>query len=395
MTPLPRSDPSGFRALDPLDVRLAGATTTPARPGSSSYRPRWSLVGWSATSVPVALLLLIGMALGPQGIGLLPSSALNFLDPAIPFAIAAIGVLLGLGVGAHQDRDGRRLAIAALEGGVTLIAVTIGFLLLAPVLVAATIPPTWLWMFGVLSGICAATSLTLPTESTGDSEEHSRRVIALESLIAIVGGGVVLAFVREGTLVTAVSLTLQASIIVLLLATAGWLLLTQAASDTEQRVFTIAMLLLVGGVADYLSLSALLGGLVAGIFWQRAGSQARDAIRRDALFVQHPLLVLLLLVAGARVEITPGTLALAVGYVFLRAAGKTVGAAMARYAAPAVAPRDLGMQLLPPGVFGVAFVLNTLRAAGPDTSLLLAVVVLGTIGSELLARLIDRGGRAA
>jgi hypothetical protein len=112
MTPLPRSDQSGFRALDPLDVRLAGATTTPARPASSAYRARRSLVGWSATSVPVALLLLIGMALGPRGIGLLPSSSLIFLDPAIPFAIAAMGVLLGLGVGAHPVRDGRPLTMA-------------------------------------------------------------------------------------------------------------------------------------------------------------------------------------------------------------------------------------------------------------------------------------------
>jgi hypothetical protein len=47
--------------------------------------------------------------------------------------------------------------------------------------------------------------------------------------------------------------------------------------------------------------------------------------------------------------------------------------------------RDLGLHLLPPGVFGVGLALNAGSVVGADTSMLLAAVVVGTIGSELVA----------
>ena len=61
---------------------------------------------------------------------------------------------------------------------------------------------------------------------------------------------------------------------------------------------------------------------------------------------------------------------------------------MASRVAGVNAPRDLGLHLLPPGVFGVAFALNAASVAGADASMLLAAVVVGTIGSELVAVLL-------
>ena len=52
--------------------------------------------------------------------------------------------------------------------------------------------------------------------------------------------------------------------------------LTRASSETEERVFAVSALLLVGGVAAALSLSALFGGLVAGVFWRYAGRHPRE-----------------------------------------------------------------------------------------------------------------------
>jgi hypothetical protein len=60
---------------------------------------------------------------------------------------------------------------------------------------------------------------------------------------------------------------------------------------------------------------------------------------------------------------------------------------MARRARGPRATHDLGLYLLPPGVFGVAIALDAVSGVGADASLLLAVVVAGTIGSELVALL--------
>jgi hypothetical protein len=106
------------------------------------------------------------------------------------------------------------------------------------------------------------------------------------------------------------------------------------------------------------------------------------------LFVQHPLLVLVLLVAGARADLSSSTLALGVGYVVLRAAGQLVAGTIAIRVAGVNGLRDLGLHLLPPGVFGVGFALNAVSVVGADASMLLAAVVVGTIGSELVAILL-------
>jgi hypothetical protein len=59
--------------------------------------------------------------------------------------------------------------------------------------------------------------------------------------------------------------------------------------------------------------------------------------------------------------------------------------------AGANAPRDLGLHLLPPGVFGVALALNAAGVVGGDASMLLAAVVAGTIASELVAVMLPSG----
>jgi hypothetical protein len=52
------------------------------------------------------------------------------------------------------------------------------------------------------------------------------------------------------------------------------------------------------------------------------------------------------------------------------------------------APRELWLHRLRPGAFGVAFALKAAAIVGPDASVLLAAVVVGTIGSELVAFLL-------
>jgi hypothetical protein len=57
-------------------------------------------------------------------------------------------------------------------------------------------------------------------------------------------------------------------------------------------------------------------------------------------------------------------------------------------------PRDLGLALLSPGILGIAFALNVLRAVGPEAAPVLAVVAFGAIGSDVIGALVrPRGAR--
>jgi len=384
MTPHSAGDQLGMvdRSLDaPEDAALVQALG-PDRRRSRNWR---GLLTWSANSAPVALLLMAGIAFGPQGINLLSPAMLPSLDSVVPVALAALGVLVGLSVGDRRTDDRHVLGTACLVPAVTMLVCWAGFAGVALVTVPSLVRPLWILIF--VSGTCAATSLTLPTENPLEPRTATTRVIELGVLLPVVAGGLMLAWVRESSSVAAAVLVAQACGVTLALAAAAWLLLTRAFSETEERVFAVSALLLVGGVASTFSLSALFGGLMAGVFWRYAGRHPRRTISRDVFFVQHPLLVLVLLVAGARANLSAVSLALGAGYVALRVVGQLAGATVARRVAGLDAPRNLGLYLLPPGVFGVAIALDAVSVVGADASLLLTVVVTGTIGSELVAPL--------
>ena len=66
---------------------------------------------------------------------------------------------------------------------------------------------------------------------------------------------------------------------------------------------------------------------------------------------------------------------------------KLIGGDIASRTAPGLVPRDLGVLLLAPGVFGVAFALNVVNSIGDRASFVLSAVVACTIGSDLVAQL--------
>jgi hypothetical protein len=124
----------------------------------------------------------------------------------------------------------------------------------------------------------------------------------LDAAIAMAAlGGAAVIFSREASPLALMLITLAMAGIALIVAFAGWLLVGQTDSEREQQVFVIGALLVIGGAAAYLSLSALFAGLFAGILWSAAGDLARARIVKELDYLQHPLVVLLLLVAGASI----------------------------------------------------------------------------------------------
>jgi hypothetical protein len=377
------------RTFDPIDVQLqqSGATA-----GRLSPKSRFGALDWSTGGFPALLLLLSGAALGPHGLALLTPQAIALLDPATPVALAALGVVAGLSV-----RTGREhrwvVAASSTQAMATAILVAAGVLVAGPAVMTLSPFPPW-WMVALALGVSAATSSSVPPDPTRTSHDVAMRLDVQDYLLPIVMGGVLLAFFRDPSPAAALLLAAQATLIAIVIAIAGWLLLSQAATPAEQRVCVFASLLLLGGAADYLSTSAMLGGLVAGACWQFAGSAVREYIRRDVTYVQHSLLVLILLLAGARADLSPAALTLSIAYVVVRTSVKLLGGWLATRVS-AVIPRDTDVQLISPGVFGVAFASNVVRADGAEFVPVLTVVVVGSIASSLIAAFARSGASKA
>jgi hypothetical protein len=316
-------------------------------------------LGFAPGAMPGSLVILCGTALGPYGLGLLSAGVLESFDPAMPVALAALGVFVGIQFNLRIPRDWQALAATSLHAGVTMGIVGAGVALLAQGWAAALEPPAW--FNGVVLAIGAA-----------------------DGPLPVLLGGVALAFLREAPPGAAGMLLLQATGVTLAIAAAGWLLLSQSTEGPERRIFVIALLLLLGGASDYLLLSALTGGLIAGVLWEAADGSTRKAIWSDLLYVQRPLILLVLVVSGARLEVTPLVLAIGLPCLALRLLGSMAGSAAARRLFPGWPSTDT-LTSLSPGIVGLAFALNAVRAAGPDAATVLSIVVVGAVGSELLA----------
>ncbi|MGE3509416.1 MAG: hypothetical protein AB7N65_11090 [Vicinamibacterales bacterium] len=359
--------------------------------GGKASLPR--VRSWARSALPIAPLLVIGVCLGPQGLNLFTLPVLAAIDPAVPVALAAIGCRLGLSLERRpRARGARALAIAATGHGI--VTVTVVALGLSALSGLGSTPATPAWLLPIVAGLCAASSLTLPRRGPADLRRRADAIVDLEAIGGLILGAGVLAATRTSSWQTTASTLAQSVSIITLVAGAGWLFVTHTTRPTEGRVFAIGTALLVGGMADYLTFSPLLGGLAAGALWQRLGGPSRETLHREVLYAQHPLVVLVLLVAGARAEVAPTTLGLAAGYAGLRLVARLACHAATRRLAPAAAA-GAGLPLLDPGIVGVAFVLTVLRAVGTGETvpaLAVSVVVLGTILAVGVAHVGPRAG---
>lgn len=137
-------------------------------------------------------------------------------------------------------------------------------------------------------------------------------------------GGLAMAALRESSPVALVLMALGIAGVAIVVAFAGWLLVGQADSEREQQVFVIGSLLLLGGSAAYALLSAVFAGLLAGIVWNSAGDLARARIVKQLDYFQHPLLVVMLLAAGASITFSIEAMALVVIVSAIHVAGRPV-----------------------------------------------------------------------
>jgi len=335
----------------------ARSFTWPARFGFS----------WTTRSVPIGPILLLGAALGPAGLAVLTPAVLSVIDPALPIAVATLGVLAGLELtGPSALRYWKVPAKANLLSLAAGALITVGFWWIAP---ALGVDGAMAWLVALIVGISGATSASLPAVDEEDPRPTTVVIRDLDVLLPALVGLVVLASLHGSSVVASAFMAAQALGLGLAISGVAWLLLTSGSQGAEQRVFAIAILLVLGGVADYLSLSALGLGLVTGISCGVIGGATRDAIERDASYLRQPLVVLMLLSAGAQFTLDWPIATAAAAYILLRTTGKLLG----------------GPYLLAPGVLGLAFAVDAAPMFGPFEPLILSTVVLGTIGSQLVA----------
>jgi len=370
---------------DPLDQRLGAPQPSPITWLLSLLRTR-SALGLAPSLTPAVIFLPLGVLLGPRALDWLSWRALGQLDVAVTIALAVLGVLVGVALG-REIRTALRLFLAAsLESLITIVVVAAGS---AYFILEATVPIAF--SGGVLAlalalGLCASASSA--TSADPDSEPAAAvatRVADLDDVVPIVLAMIAFALLPTAAPQPAWLLMIAPVVVGLAVGAIGWLLFERAETGPERVVFVIGTLAMAGGAAAYLQVSPLVVGLIAGLCWTVAPGRADRIVEDDLKKVQHPLVVLLLVTAGAMWTPSIAGLYLLAPYLLMRLAGKVMGAWVSSRLVD-VSAADLAAFLMPPGVLAIAFALNfrqILPASAGDT--LLSAVVVGTAAFELFA----------
>jgi hypothetical protein len=293
-------------------------------------------------------------------------------------------VLAGIALGRQVRAAGRQLIAASLESGVTVV------------LVMAAV-----WYFVVETGVPLAVpagamalalglsaSASSATSASPDSEAAAAvgtEVADLDDVLPIVVSVVAFALLPAVAPVPTWVFMLAPVGVGLAVGAIGWLVFDRAESAAERVVYVLGALALAGGAAAYLRVSPLAVGLIAGLVWALVPGRADRIARDDIGRVQHPLVVLLLVTAGAEWIPSAAAAWLLAPYLLFRLVGKIAGAwATAAYLE--VRAADLAAYLMPPGVLAVAFALNFRQLLPAEAgATLVSTVAMGTAAFELFA----------
>lgn len=349
----------------------------------SAFRTRAAL-GLRPFAAPVVVFIPLGVALGPGVLGVLSEPALAHLDIIISISLATLGVFIGIAAGRDILAAGRLLAAATVEAGVTMLVV---FGAVFALLHAWALPLEVSYVLGALAlAVCASASAAPSAEGPEDrpAAHIAVRVADLDDVMPILLGGFVL--VMAGPAVRPVFQSAAVTIgLGLAIGFGGWLLVERAHVAAERGVFVLGVVAMLGGAPAYMGFSPMLAGLTAGLFWVGAPGRCDVIVARELRKVQHPIVVLLLITAGASLDRTMAGIWLLAPYVIFRTAGKVLGGWTASKFAPGLAPSDLGAHLLHPGVIGIAFALNVHQVAPDSATALVFAVSAGAIASEAIA----------
>lgn len=376
---------------DPLDTQL-GVSSRPLldRIGLGRFTPmlqRRAAFGLRPAVAPALILVPAGFLLGPQAANVLSFELLAHLQVGVSLGLALLGIFVG-GALAREFRNLRLIAAGTVESAVTIGVVAFALWLL---ITKSQVP---VGAAPLLVALCLAVTAAASAAHTADprTDERARsasRVADFDDLLLIAVGAILLVVIRGSYGPVSPVLYIAPLVIGGAVALAGILLFEHAALESERGLLVLGAVSLLGGASAYLMTSSLAAGLVAGVIWAAVPGRADAVLARDAQKLQHPLVALVLVTAGACFVPRAAVLWLLAPYVLFRLVGKMVGAYAAGPLLPAMRPGDLSGYLVPPGVIGVGFSLSFMLALPPASGeIVVSVAAAGTVLSEIIALLL-------
>jgi Kef-type K+ transport system membrane component KefB len=341
----------------------------------------------------VTLLLLIGIAAGPVGLGLIPGGSEPWFNLASNAALAMVAFVLGNALTYEKLAEHGRaiLIVTAVLGAVTLGIMTAGLtaLGLAPGLAL------------LLAAIATATDPAATTDAfsqagaKGAFVDRVTGIVAVDdafglivfSLAMVIAGSVALDAGDHAPLADA-AFELGGALLVGLLTGLPSAYLTGRLSPGEPlQSEALGVVFLTAGLAAWLDVSVLLSGIVAGTVVANFARHHERAFH-EIEHVEWPFMLMFFLLAGATLEVErlPELGILGIGYVVLRTLSRAIGGWLGGMLAglPPAERRWIGPALLPQAGVAVGMALVAGEAFPQWRDTILTLTVATTVIFELL-----------
>ncbi len=375
--------------------------------GSHSLRSRWNPPPSIRRLFDSGLVfLLLGVAIGPNGLDWISDEALDRTGPLIVFGLGWIGLLYG----AHLEwrrlrRAAARLWAAAFGQSIITFALVLNgswfFLaryfpdVYSPVLFAAAVT-----LAACAAGTAPSTVFQLAGRPglTRPVARTMRIITSVDDVPGLIAFGLLLAFFPAATPgsphwqagLALAGLTVGVGVLF------GLLLKTLLVEARDEQVTLLVLLGVAGlaaGLAAMLQLSSIFVGLVAGVTFVNSSAK-KEGVFALLAASEHTIYVLFLVLVGChwtfRVQ---HLLPLAAVYLAARTVGKVLGGAAAHAVLGGPGGRIWlsGFALLPQGGIAVALVVNYQHVYPSGvTPLIMTVLIVGLLANELLgSRLAD------
>lgn len=341
---------------------------------------------------------LVGIAVGPLGLGIVDARILQELQPALSLLLGLIGFGMGLLL-RRQLADARGLEVGLALGAAVVVTVAAAtwaalYALLGGFTGAPVDPWVPVWpavAVGAVAAVCDAhllRSLADRAGARGPVRDLTATLAVASSIVAVAALGLSLALARARDAAVGLHLT-----------PTEWLLAALAAGvacgvlfvlfvgrwGNDQRAFlaTVAIVTFASGIAAAIGISPLLAGMIAGLtvsVLSAHAEQVGDALER----LETPAVVGIVVLAGA--TWSPPQLALwlpVVLYLGVRPlALRTAAFTLPRVVAGLPRAHRLGSALLPQGALGAAIAANFAQVFPQHAPLVLSVGLVGLLVSD-------------
>lgn len=338
--------------------------------------------------------VIMGVIARLPSIGIVTDSVLTELGPALRFALAWIGFVVGVRF------DTRLFADVPSSAARTVIAVT-------AIPFACVVAACGALLFGIENvgrellqnpvflrdAILLGTAAAMTAPDGPDAEPARRRLVRLEELAGIAGLMLVAAYFRPtsdatwqlpGTawlfLTLGMGFVLGAVVYALLLRTSG---------AVDFPVLTLGSIAFAGGAAAYLSLSPVVVAFVCGVMVANLPGSLKEQLQPTLKRFERPIYLLFLFVVGAIWNVADWrSWALAVLFAVMRLAGKYLGARLTFRGESLELRKALALAPMGPIAIAIAVSGQLLYRGGA-----IALVSSAVVGGALLTEIILQAGR--